>query len=49
MMSIDRFNAANLAGFLMKVACVQCALHSKVRFIFGRIGTAPVSLPGIGV
>jgi hypothetical protein len=49
MMSIDRFNAANLTAFLMKVARVQCALHSEVRFIFGRVGTAPVGLSGVGV
>lgn len=47
MMGIDRFDPANFTGFPIKLACLYCALHSKVCFILAGIGTAPIGLTGI--
>jgi hypothetical protein len=47
-MGVNRLGAANLASFLVKFACLDCPLHSEVRFVLARVGTAPVRLPGVG-
>lgn len=42
MMGIDRFDAADLTGLLLQLACLHCALHSKVSIVFAWIGTTPI-------
>ncbi len=47
MMGIDDFDAAYLATFFFEVARLNGPLHGKVCFIFPRVGTPPIRLPGI--
>jgi hypothetical protein len=47
-MSIDRFNPTDLTCLPFQITCINRPLHGKVCIIFGRIGSAPISLAGIG-
>jgi hypothetical protein len=47
-MGINRPDAANFAGFLVEFACLDGPLHSEVRFVLARVGSASVRLPDVG-
>ena len=48
MMGIDRFDATNFATLFFESARLNSPLHSEMCFVFARVGTPPVRLPGIG-
>ncbi|CDZ42321.1 Hypothetical protein NGAL_HAMBI1146_50870 [Neorhizobium galegae bv. officinalis] len=47
MMGINGVDTAYLATFLVEVTRFNGSLHSKMRFVFARVGTPPVRLAGI--
>lgn len=47
-MGVNRPNAADVAGFIVEFAFLEGPLHSEVRFVLARVGSAPVRLPGVG-
>jgi hypothetical protein len=48
MMGIDGFDATYFATLFVEAPRLNCPLHSEMCFVFARVGTPPVRLPGIG-